>query len=121
MSSPMMTRMLGFCCCADAGSPATMTAISDASRLRQMSLLAFIVASSNDGTRVSVHGSDSELQERVMAISPHVAVADVVGENERDIRLRLLRRCRRSYYASERGQESEPGGPAHMHGSRSPQ
>src|ERR1700736_4357221 len=43
MSSPMMTRMLGFCCgcCADAG--ATIMEASDASRASRMFQLLFIV------------------------------------------------------------------------------
>src|ERR1700730_7763581 len=42
MSSAMMTRMFGFCCCADAGAPATITDASDASRPKQTFLLMFI-------------------------------------------------------------------------------
>jgi len=37
MSSPMMTRMFGFCCCADAG--ATIVEASDASNAKRMLLL----------------------------------------------------------------------------------
>src|SRR4029077_18135270 len=49
------------------------------------------------------------------AISPDVAIADVVGENEEDIRLRLLRRRGRSYRENERREDSEPDRPARMH------
>ena len=41
MSSPMMTRMFGFCCCADAG--ATIAEASDASNAKRMFLLLFIL------------------------------------------------------------------------------
>src|SRR6202048_1545880 len=43
MSSPMITRMFGFCCCADAGAGATRAKASDASRASQMFQLLFIV------------------------------------------------------------------------------
>src|SRR4051795_13178295 len=45
MSSPMMTRMLGFCCdcCADAVAGATSAKANDASRASRMFQLLFIV------------------------------------------------------------------------------
>ena len=49
------------------------------------------------------------------AVDPDVAVADVVGENEQDIRLRLLRGCGRDHHGSEQGQQPEPDVSAHVH------
>src|ERR1700730_11486955 len=43
MSSPMMTRMFGFCCCADAAPGATSAKASDANRANRMFQLLFIV------------------------------------------------------------------------------
>jgi hypothetical protein len=44
MSSPIMKRMLGFCCCADACVPIAVTAKNTASRPRQIILVTLIFA-----------------------------------------------------------------------------
>jgi hypothetical protein len=41
----MMTRIFGFCCCADAGAIAAIPMANDASRTNQMFLFLFIVDS----------------------------------------------------------------------------
>src|ERR1700730_13983851 len=60
MSSPMITSMLGFCCCADAG--ANIAVASSASRPSEMFLLMLIVDfMATVGSMCSVRRSEAEL------------------------------------------------------------
>jgi hypothetical protein len=49
------------------------------------------------------------------AVDAEVAVAGIVGKNEKDVRLLLLRGCGGDRYASEQCQQTEPDVPAHVH------